>query len=265
MNRRLILCAAVLSILIPSLSFAQNNYATPRAVGLDTIVRKSFPKYYVRPYPGAIRQQLYPDGFYPVGWSRDGKLAYYIEPVDEACGCYFGELIIQDLRTDKVLWHFKNDPQERVDAQGAPIDDDLRKLWKRNEKVFTQKLREHNIQPVARFALMPATFRSAGKAYTAKVVVVKANDDDGLNRLRRVTLELHSPTLGKKSLFTSAYKGDEMWVSPLDAAVAGVLKSPFENRVAVVMIKVQRGYEGPPHTVEAQIVGADLVTGFRKF
>ena len=115
-----------------------------------------------------MRQQLYPDGFYPIGWSRDGKFAYYIEPVDEACGCYFGELIIQDLRTDKTLWPFKNDPQERVDAQGAPIDDDLRKLWKRNEKMFVDKLREHKIDQVARFALMPATFRSAGKAYAAR-------------------------------------------------------------------------------------------------
>lgn len=264
MNKRLILCAAFLSILIPSVSFAQNNYAVPRAVNLDAIVRRSFTKYYVRPYPGAMRQQLYTDGFYPIGWSRDGKFAYYIEPVDEACGCYFGELIIQDLRTDNILWHFKNDPQSRVDDKGAPIEDDIRKLWKRNEKMFVDKLREHKIDQFARFALMPATFRSAGKAYAAKVVAVKANDDDGLNRVRRLTLELGSPTLGKKSLFTSDYKADEMWVSPLDATVAGVLKSPFENRVAVVMIKVQRGYEGPPHTVEAQIAGADLTSGFRK-
>ena len=30
------------------------------------------------------------ENFYPVGWSKDGKFAYYLEPVDEACGCYFG-------------------------------------------------------------------------------------------------------------------------------------------------------------------------------
>ena len=55
-----------------------------------------------------------------------------------------------------------------------------------------------------------------------------------------------------------------MYVSPLDVAVAGAFKSPFENRVAVVMLKVQRGWEGPPHTVEAQIAGADLGSGFRR-
>ena len=50
----------------------------------------------------------------------------------------------------------------------------------------------------------------------------------------------------------------------LYAAVAGALKSPYENRAAVILLKVQRGWEGPPHTVEFQIAGADLIKGFKK-
>jgi len=264
MNKRLILCSAFLSILIPSVSFAQNNYAVPRAVTLDAIVRRSFTKYYVRPYPGAIRQQLYADGFYPIGWSRDGKFAYYIEPVDEACGCYFGELIIQDLWTDKILWHFKNDPQSRVDDKGAPIEDDIRKLWRRNQKMFSEKLREHGIVPLARFTMLGRMFTSIGKAYAAKVSAPKGKDDDGSQRVKNITLDLSSPALGTKTLFKESYAA-EMFTAPLEAAVAGAFKSPYENRVAVLMIKVQRGYEGPPHTVEVQIAGADLKSGFRKF
>ena len=239
-------------------------YYLPQAVKLDAITRKNFGSFYVRSYPGGPIQRLYTDGFYPIGWSRDGKFAYYSEPVDEECGCYFAELTIIDLRTDKVLWEFENKPMERLNEKGEPIPDDMQKLWKRNEKVFFEKLHEHKIEQLARFSLLPATFRSAGKSYTAKVITTRGNDGDGLSRVRKLALDLSSPTLGKKTLYSAEYKGDDMYVSPLDIAVAGTFKSPFEDRVAVVMMKVQRGWEGPPHTVEAQIAGADLLSGFRK-
>ncbi|MEO6333896.1 MAG: hypothetical protein ABIO91_02845 [Pyrinomonadaceae bacterium] len=265
MSRKLRRCAVIAVIALSTLTAAraQTSYSIPHAVNLNPVVRRAFPIYYRRLHPG-IPQQLYTDGFYPIGWSRDGKFAYYSEPVDEECGCYFAELAIVDLRTDKVVWQFTNKPQDRVDAKGETIPDDMRKLWKRNEKLFSEKLREHNIIQTPRFVLMPATFRSAGKSYTAKVSATKGDDPDGMNRVGKLRLDLTSPTLGKKTLFSADYKGDEMYVSPLDAAVAGAFMSPFENRAAVVMIKVQRGWEGPPHNVDAQIAGADLVNGFRK-
>jgi hypothetical protein len=60
------------------------------------------------------------------------------------------------------------------------------------------------------------------------------------------------------------YKGEELYSAPLDSGLAGLLKSPYENRVAVVALNVNRGWEGPPHTVAVQVVGADLGKGFRK-
>jgi len=139
----------LIAVSTPTLAIAQSNYVMPRAVKLDPIVRRTFSSFYVRSFPGGPIQRLYTDGFYPIGWSRDGKFAYYSEPVDEECGCYFAELAIVDLRTDKVLWEFKNKPQDRADASGAPLPDDMRKLWKRNEKMFVEKLRQHGIvQPV---------------------------------------------------------------------------------------------------------------------
>ena len=93
---------------------AQTNYSIPSSVNLDPIVRRTFTSFYIRSYPGGPVQRLYTDGFYPIGWSRDGKFAYYVEPVDEECGCYFAELKIIDLQTDKVVWEFKNKPLERM-------------------------------------------------------------------------------------------------------------------------------------------------------
>lgn len=250
----------LLSLCFAPLVYAQANYAIPRRINLDRIVRRTFPGFHHGPEEW---NRLQTEGFYPIGWSRDGKLAYYLEPFDEACGCYFAELIILDLRNDKILYHFKNDPESRVDVEGSPIEDDIRKLWRRNQKLFSEKLREHRIVPSASFPILGRTFRSGRRSYSAKMTVKKIYDDGfGLNRVRTATLELSSPGLGKKTIFTVDHSNEP--ISPLDSAIAGVFKSPFENRAAVIMINVQRGWEGPPHIVEVKIAGADLVTGFRK-
>lgn len=77
-------------------------YNKPGELKLERSIKKRFRSYY-RQRPG---EQLMPETFYPVGWSRDGKFAYYLEPVDEACDCYFAKLFILDLKTDRVLWSF---------------------------------------------------------------------------------------------------------------------------------------------------------------
>ncbi|MGB7069283.1 MAG: hypothetical protein WBD22_07295 [Pyrinomonadaceae bacterium] len=258
----LLLIAFLLSPFAAAQTNPGANYAIPREVNLDRIVRRSFPGYYGRNYPGGIYQRLYTDSFYPIGWSRDGKLAYYVEPVDEACGCYFAELKIVDLRTDTVLWEFNNKPEERTKPTGEILVDDMQQLWKRNRKLFSEKLAEHKIIP-SRFTLLGRSFAAGGKTYTAKMTSPKGTDDDGRDRVKSVRLDLSAPRYGKKTLYSKTYSSD-MFTSPLDTAVAGAFKSPFENRAAIVMINVQRGYEGPPHTVDLKITGADLVSGFKK-
>src|SRR6187401_1753231 len=149
---------------------SQTNYSQPRAISFDRILRQTFPQYYGH----QEYQQLLPEAFYPTGWSRDGKFAYYIEPPDEACGCYFAELVIQDLRTDKEVWKFKNDPESRTNAKGEILEDDMRRLWRRNQKLFSSKLREHGIIPLARFVLLGRNFTVGGKTYTTKLTAPKS-------------------------------------------------------------------------------------------
>jgi hypothetical protein len=260
-------CSAALFLLslTPTLTIAQSSdaassYDQPRAVKLDAVIRKTFPAYYGR----EEWSRLYTEGFYPIGWSRDGKFAYYLEPVDEACGCYYAELVIQDLRTDEILWKFTNDPEARTDAEGAPLEDDIRRLWARNRELFSEKLREHNIVQSGSFALLGRAFRSGGRSYTTKMIVRKVEDEGfGLMRVRTATLEISTPSLGKKAIFAGDNSGNII-AAPLNIAVAGALKSPYENRAAVIMINLQRGWEGPPNTVYIKIAGADLDAGFKR-
>lgn len=263
MKIRLVRIATMILIAISTLApaLSQTNYRQPRSVTFDRILRRTFPQYYGR----EEYKQLLSAGFYPIGWSRDGKFAYYTEPVDEACGCYFAELVIQDLRTDKEVWKFKNDPESRTNAKGEMLQDDMRRLWRRNQKMFSGKLREHQIIPHTRFTLLGKSFVIGGKTYITKITAPKSKDDEyEMDRVKSINVELTSMSLGRKTLHSSEYKGDQIYAAPLEVMIAGAFKSPYENRVAIVMLKVQRGWEGPPHTVDIQIVGADLVRGFAR-
>jgi hypothetical protein len=256
----LLLTVLCLSIFANSQTAGRAIYSIPRPVSFESFSRRTFKQFYGREEYKTVLVA----GFYPIGWSRAGKFAYYLEPVDEECGCYFAELVIQDLKNDKILYNFKNDPEARVGKDGTPLPDDLRRLWRRNQRTFAAKLREHGIVQSARFSLLPATFTAGANRYTAKLTRVTEKGGDYEERTRKLTLDLTSPTLGSKTLFTESFKSDDDYSPPLDAAAAGVFKSPFESRVAVVIIKVQRGWEGPPHVTDFKIVGADLVSGFRK-
>jgi hypothetical protein len=251
-----VLCLAVFA---NSQTTGRTVYFIPRPVSFESFSRRAFKQFYGREEYKTVLVA----GFYPIGWSRDGKFAYYLEPVDEECGCYFAELLIQDHKNDKILYNFKNEPEARVGKDGAPLPDDLRRLWRRNRRTFEAKLRDHGIVQTARFSLLPATFTAGANRYTAKLTRVTEKGGDYDERTRQLTVELLSPTLGSKTLYTESFKSDDDYTPPLDAAVAGAFKSPFENRVAVIVIKVQRGWEGPPHITDFQIAGGDLVSGFR--
>jgi hypothetical protein len=258
-GRRLILI--VICIFAATAGATAQTYGIPKRLPLERAAKREFPKWNVTAarYPGLI-----PETLFPIGWSRDGKFAYYFEPVDEACGCYFANLIIQDMRTDKVLWEFKYRQDDLIDDKGEmPPEDTIGKLWRKNGKLFSEKLREHAIV-AGTSLLLGKSFVASDRPYTAKAIKKMGKDPDmGSERVDKLTFTLTSPELGTKSLYSADHSKEEYWFM-LDAGVVGVIKSPFEDRVAIVGMEVNRGWEGPPHVGDVQIVGADLKTGFAK-
>lgn len=113
--------------------------------------------------------------------------------------------------------------------------------------------------------MLGKTFVSGGRRFTAKMSTKIGENPDGYEkRVNLYTISLASATLGSKNVFTSEdHTKDEYWFM-LGAGLIGVLKSPYENRVAIIAVDVMRGYEGPPHTGEIRVVGADLTSGFTK-
>jgi hypothetical protein len=234
-------------------------YNRPVELKLQAAAGRTFGSYH-KQYPG---QAFYTENFYPIGWSKDGNFAYYIEPFDEACGCYFAKLLIVDLKTDKVLWKFEHegDSLEEDKAAGKPYS--LATLWRANRKLFSQKLREHRIEAQGpnRLLSFPATY--AGDVVTADF---KTKEREGLGDqgiygvVGNINLQLNSKRNGKKTVLDYTYTEEGI---PLYVGLLGYVKSPFEPRIAVIMIEIIRGYEGPPNVGLINIAGAHLATGFK--
>lgn len=202
--------------------------------------------------------KLLTESFYPIGWSRDGKFAYLVEPPDEACGCYFAEIVIQDLKTDKVLW------KERYDSSTLekPEEEDLDSLWPKKQKEYSAKLNEHGIEPIGEAKLLHPSINFKGDVLTPKIDV-SIKTDNAFEVDGTVTLKLNSKKRGSKIVRRDVYKKEDT-NGFRNAEITGSLKSPFESRVAVIVVEEMRGWEGPPNVTSIKISGATLTTGFKK-
>jgi hypothetical protein len=256
----MILAIAFSGDLVP----AQNDrtgalYANPFELKLEGTTKRRFREYY-RQRQG---EDFVTESFYPIGWSKDGKFAYYVEPVDEACGCYFARLFILDLKADKVLWEFNYDSEDLEEAKKARKPYSLNTLWQVNRKLFSDKLRENGIVPQVRFNLLEFPINHRGDLLTAHLQTKEKEGADADARfngaINKVTLQMSSKRNGKKTILDHPYSE----ALPLYVGVAGYVKSHFEPRIAVILVQIHRGYEGPPHVGEVKIVGASLETGFK--
>lgn len=202
------------------------------------------------------------EGFYPIGFSKSGKFAYYLEPADEACGCYFAELVIQDLRTDKVLWkhEYESEPSDVVPGKQTPLPT-IKEHWNKNKAMFSRKLEQHGIKTQDQFTL-EESIRYRNDIFTPKLDL-KIEKEDIYSVDGSLKLLMISQKKGSKSIYGRKYRADD-YSGFRTAEVSGVLKSPFSPVAAVVLVVVNRGYEGPPHTTKIKIVGSNLTTRFRK-
>lgn len=265
-RRTLIFILAITALAIENLPARAQNppgalYTRPAKVRLEGLIRRRFPDYYGKAFP---QEQLIIEEFYPIGWSKDGKFAYYLEPPDEACGCYFGQLVILDLVNDKVLWSFDYNGLDHQGEEEKNAPKSINDLWRTNQKLFSDKLREHNIVPQGRFAflLFPINYNGDQLKPDLKIKENKNEETSYYSHVLQAELQLLSKRNGKKTVFENTY-GTDQEATPLDLKVLGYLKSPFEPRIAVMMIEVHRGYEGPPHPTHVKIVGSSLASGFK--
>jgi hypothetical protein len=189
--------------------------------------------------------------FYPIGWSADGKFAFVREPADEACGCYFFDIVIMDMVSDKILWEWKfND-----DGAGET----MKSVWKKNYALLKSKLLENKIIQASDFALGKSTFNYKNVKYTLEDES-SSNSDWDYGKIQSFRITLSASGLGTKTVKVQSYDEYDMILS---LEVVGQLKSPYEDRIAVIYSEIQRGYEGPPNVVQFGLSGSHLMDGFK--
>ena len=193
------------------------------------------------------------ENFYPIGWSEDGKFAYYTEPADEACGCYFGNLIIQDMRTDKILWR-----KDYTSENGGA--DNLKDYWQKNQKEFSRKLAEYKITAPKSFTLLDSPFKFQNDVFSVDLTQNLKFED--ISAKGSVILQMIYKTGGAKTIYEEKYT-PKVYSSLRSAEIGGILPSPFEARVAVVLVETHRGWEGPPNITRLKVIGASLTKGFK--
>jgi len=193
------------------------------------------------------------DKIYPIGWSKDGKFAYIIEPADEGSGMYLFEIIILDIVNNKITWSWKPAESESGDYAST---------WKQNYDLFTENLNKAEIKQIKNFELKPTKSSYNGNDYELTMEAKSQTDQFlGVDVVREIELDFVSPELGLKRFFDR--KIDEMDYI-VSAYVPGYLLSPYDDRIVVLLQQERMGYEGPPNIVFFELIGTDLTRGFKK-
>lgn len=193
------------------------------------------------------------DKLFPIGWSKDGKFAYITEPADEASGMYWFEIIILDIVNDKVYWSWKPDESE---------EGDLQTIWKENYDLFAKHLNKAEIAQTKNFELKQPKSSYKGNDYETVLETKTETDADfGFEVVREVQIKFISPELGEKTFYNQKTDPLSYVVS---AYTPGYLLSPYDDRVVVICTKERPGYEGPPNVVYFELIGSDLIRGFKK-
>jgi len=193
------------------------------------------------------------DMIFPIGWSKDGKFAYLMEPADEGSGFYLFEIIILDIVNNKLVWSWK--PEESEEGS-------LQSTWKENYDLFAQHLNEAEITQTKNFKLESTNTSYKGNDYELIMETSAEVDADyGVDLVKEITISLQSPELGVKEFYKQKIDNRDYILS---AYVPGFLMSPHDDRIIVICQKERIAAGGPPNIVFFEIVGSDLIRGFKK-
>ncbi|OHD56436.1 MAG: hypothetical protein A2Y33_15725 [Spirochaetes bacterium GWF1_51_8] len=188
--------------------------------------------------------------FYPVGWSKDGKFAYFTYSSFEYNGTAntIFKFVIQNLIDDKLVW-------ETTFAKGKEVS--LAEVWAKYENEINAKLAQNKIsQYEGELGKFP--FKTAKGAVDYEVRVTQKKSSLGYTYIDSIEFHAFLGKTGDKIIYK------EKNSQAIRLSVPGFMKSPFEDRVAIVLLKVKRSDEEGLYPVEIQIIGCHLGIGFKQ-
>ena len=207
--------------------------------------------------------QFYPERLYPIGWSKSGVFAYIKESLQDAAGFVEYAFVLQDMVSDSIVWshvvQLDGDYYENYSERTG-----IKVVWAQNAELFSRELRKHGISQEAKFELFSFPIRTRDDSIDVRLEHIPEEIEDPESYSGRllipteVRMKVHSQRLGEKQAYYSTFGFD------VAVSVEGYLKSPFEERIAVILSYESPGHHGPPDYVNYVLVGVHLEKGFSK-
>ena len=152
---------------------------------------------------------------YPVGWSNDGKIAYLSTILyPEGLGAFVSSFIIQDMKTDEII--------EVVYFDEFADEINIKEEWFNNSKIH-DLLNYHKIKNEGFGEINFSSFTSS-----FKILFEKKSEN----------YELSAYYGQDSSKVISYFQSDESMF------YGGFFKSPYEERIAILIIVRSAGFEG---------------------
>ena len=237
------------------ITIREKEKSYPKPLALQKSIVKAF-----KPYQSNIAEaQFAYDDFYPLGYSRDGKkIAYIIEHNTDPADIIYIETFIQDLVTDKIVWRDifkKNDYRHQMN---------FKTFWNERGDVINKKLAHYKITPKENIKLRTPLFYYNHDVYSLSTKRHSYFSQDW-NRefLDTSNIYIHSKYKGSKEINKKRYKKDMSHI--LDRKAIGFIDiGKRRKRVAILVASINRGWEGPPHNIRYEVIGANLDVKFKQ-
>jgi len=226
---------------------------SPKALNLSFANLKTFNAH----KSGFKQAPFVKDTFYPLGYSSDGKFAYIIEHDTDPADIVHIETFIQDLVSDTIVW--KNSYR----IENYKKRPNFKTFWKTKHNKIEKQLNIYGIKPSAITLQTGQHFYKKDSFTLSSKMATYYSEDWASNFLNTSTIYINSKKRGRKTINEEFYKNassDSLARKPM----AFLPSSNTSKRVAILVGTVKRGWEGPPHNLTYEIVGANLSVGFRK-
>ena len=215
-------------------------------------------KYGLSKHP--VKNYMVESEIHVLGWSKKNLFAYVVHEANEARDFEKARLTVQDIVTDKVITGFSWNFETEKGFQRS-IDDHFDEISKLLQRF---KIDSRNYLVDSNTVTLPKRFPIVYRGHTISTKRVDRYESSS-GFLKEFELLLQKgrgdKVVGEKTVFKKKYSIDDR---VFDLFVLGYIPSPYTDRIAIVLARVSRGWEGAPHVMDFEIVGASLSKAFRK-
>ena len=225
---------------------------------LEKQVKENFEK---KPVDRETISMLRWDTFYLLGWSEDGKkIAYAIDKATGMAANFSAKIYIQDVKTGNHPW--------KVSVEDALIEkyDSFEGYWSVNHSYIEFVLKQHKIKLAKDIQLKSFPIHWEKDDFSVKLELKKhkkvSTNKDYFAGLGGYKLFLTSPITSMKLKLIAdceleVQEADLGYDTTSKIKVFGYFQSPDKSRVAVLVARLEYGFEGLK-MVRYEVVGADL-------